>query len=72
MKDGDLLILTADHGNDPSWVGTDHTRERVPVLMTAKGLEPGSSGVRSTFADIGETAAKWLNLPAGRHGTSIL
>ncbi|MBV6657469.1 MAG: phosphopentomutase [Devosiaceae bacterium] len=72
MEEGDLLILTADHGNDPSWVGTDHTRERVPVLMTAKGLAPGSAGVRSSFADIGETAAHWLGLPAGRHGASIL
>ncbi|MBO6675412.1 MAG: phosphopentomutase [Rhizobiales bacterium] len=72
MKEGDLLILTADHGNDPSWIGTDHTRERVPVLMTAKGLEAGSAGVRTTFADIGETAAKWLGLPSGKHGTSIL
>ena len=72
MQSGDLLILTADHGNDPSWVGTDHTRERVPVLITTKGLAPGSVGVRSTFADIAETAAAWLNLPAGGHGTSML
>ena len=72
MQDGDLLILTADHGNDPSWVGTDHTRERVPVLMFAKGLEPGPEDIRSTFADIGETVAKWLGLPKGQHGQSIL
>jgi phosphopentomutase len=72
MQDGDLLILTADHGNDPTWVGTDHTRERVPVLMMAKDLEAGPAGVRSTFADIGETVAKWLGLPGGKHGTSIL
>ncbi len=72
MGDGDLLILTADHGNDPSWVGTDHTRERVPVLMFGPGLEPGPAGVRDTFADIGETAAKWLGLPKGPHGESIL
>ena len=72
MQDGDLLILTADHGNDPSWVGTDHTRERVPVLMAANGLEPGPEDIRSTFADIGETAAKWLGLPKGQHGQSVL
>ncbi|MEM1286937.1 MAG: phosphopentomutase [Pseudomonadota bacterium] len=72
LGDGDLLILTADHGNDPTWVGTDHTRERVPVLMYANGLAPGSAGVCKTFADIGETAASWLGLPLGRHGTSIL
>ncbi|MEM6381473.1 MAG: phosphopentomutase [Pseudomonadota bacterium] len=72
LREDDLLILTADHGNDPSWVGTDHTRERVPVLITAHGLKPGDAGVLDTFADIGETAAKWLGLPAGRHGVSIL
>ncbi|MEM6712245.1 MAG: phosphopentomutase [Pseudomonadota bacterium] len=72
MGEGDLLILTADHGNDPTWVGTDHTRERVPVLIIAEGLGPGSAGIRSTFADIAETAAHWLGLPKGRHGTSII
>ena len=72
MQPGDLLILTADHGNDPTWFGTDHTRERVPVLMASPGLAPGSAGVRATFADIGETAAAWLGLPAGPHGTGIL
>ncbi|WP_165644940.1 phosphopentomutase, partial [Oharaeibacter diazotrophicus] len=68
----DLLVLTADHGCDPSWTGTDHTRERVPVLMTAAGLAPGSAGVRTTFADIGETVAAWLGLAPGRHGRSML
>jgi phosphopentomutase len=72
MRASDLLVLTADHGNDPTWVGTDHTRERVPVLMLASTLTPGSDGIRSTFADIGETVAKWLSLPAGQHGRSIL
>lgn len=72
MQPGDLLILTADHGNDPTWVGTDHTRERVPVLMLADGLPAGPVPVRNTFADIGETVAKWLGLPQGQHGTSIL
>lgn len=72
MQPGDLLILTADHGNDPSWVGTDHTRERVPVLMLADGLAPGSAGVRTSFADIAETVATWLDLPDGKHGTPIL
>ncbi len=72
MQEGDLLILTADHGNDPTWVGTDHTRERVPVLMLAHSLEPGSAGVCTTFADMAETAAKWLDLPSGPYGASIL
>ena len=72
MQDGDLLILTADHGNDPTWVGTDHTRERVPALCFAKSLEPGSAGVRTTFADIGESVASWLGLPKGPHGEAFL
>ncbi|MFK7791116.1 MAG: phosphopentomutase [Devosiaceae bacterium] len=72
MRDGDLLVITADHGNDPSWVGTDHTRERVPVLMLAHDMQAGSAGVRTTFADMAETVAHWLDLPKGPHGTSIL
>ncbi|TPJ70762.1 phosphopentomutase [Mesorhizobium sp. B2-7-1] len=69
---GDLLILTADHGNDPTWRGTDHTRERVPVIGTGPGLKGGDIGLRPTFADIGETVAEHLGLAAGHHGTSFL
>jgi phosphopentomutase len=71
LRRGDLLILTADHGNDPTWRGTDHTRERVPVMGTGPGLRTGSVGVRPTFADIGETVAEHLGLAPGRHGTSF-
>ncbi|PYE89237.1 phosphopentomutase [Phyllobacterium leguminum] len=70
MKPGDLLILTADHGCDPTWAGTDHTRERVPVLIHGAGA--GTIGIRPTFADIGETVAAHLGLPAGNYGTSFL
>lgn len=72
MARDDLLILTADHGNDPSWSGTDHTREQVPILLFSPALKPGSAGLRRTFADIGETAAKWLGLAPGKHGRSFL
>ncbi|MBH0238587.1 phosphopentomutase [Methylobrevis albus] len=72
LRPGDLLILTADHGCDPTWPGTDHTREQVPVLLAGPGLEPGSAGRRDSFADIGETAAKWLGLAPGRHGTAMI
>ena len=72
LRDDDLLILTADHGNDPTWTGTDHTREQVPVLLYSKLLKPGSAGLRETFADIGETAAHWLGLKPGPHGRSFL
>ncbi|TVQ56476.1 MAG: phosphopentomutase [Rhodobacteraceae bacterium] len=69
MRPGDLLILTADHGNDPTWAGTDHTREMVPVL----GLGAGARAIgRRRFADVGASVAAWLGLPAGPHGESFL
>jgi phosphopentomutase len=71
LQAGDMLILTADHGCDPSWRGTDHTRERVPVIGTGPDLRPGSVGLRSSYSDIGETVAEHLALPMGRHGTSF-
>jgi len=72
LKPGDLLILTADHGCDPTWKGTDHTREQVPILGAGPGLAKGSIGLRGTYADMGETVAAHLGLPAGRHGASFL
>jgi phosphopentomutase len=72
LRDGDMMILTADHGNDPTWHGTDHTREQVPVLMVGPGLKTGFLGKRETFCDIGETLAVHLGLPPGPHGTSML
>ncbi|MFP4263094.1 MAG: phosphopentomutase [Halomonas sp.] len=72
LGDDDLLVLTADHGCDPSWPGTDHTRERVPVLALGGGLVPGSLGARATFADIGQSLAEWLALPPFADGTSFL
>lgn len=71
LRPGDLLLLTADHGCDPSWRGTDHTRERVPVIGVGFGLAGGNAGLRPTFADIGETVAEHLGLAPGRHGTSF-
>lgn len=72
MRAGDLMILTADHGCDPTWHGTDHTRERVPILMYGLGVAPGTRGIRETFADIGETIADHLGISAGPHGKSFL
>jgi phosphopentomutase len=72
LRHDDLLLLTADHGNDPSWVGTDHTREQTPILCFSPSLSPGTVGLRSTFADIGESVAYWLGLAPGRHGRSFL
>jgi len=72
LRDGDMMVLTADHGNDPTWAGTDHTREQVPVLITGPGLPVGDRGGRQSFADIAATLASHLGLPPGRHGTKIL
>lgn len=72
MRQDDVLILTADHGCDPTWKGTDHTREQVPVLCFSPILHKASAGGRETFADIGESVASWLKLPAGPYGKSFL
>jgi len=72
LGDDDLLVLAADHGNDPTWTGTDHTREQVPILMFSPSLAQGEIGIRPTLADIGETIAHWLGLKPGAHGRSVL
>jgi phosphopentomutase len=72
LKAGDLFLLTADHGNDPTWRGTDHTRERIPIVGVAPGIAGGDVGLRPTFSDIGETVAEHLGLAPGKHGTSFL
>jgi phosphopentomutase len=71
LRPGDLLILTADHGCDPTWRGTDHTRERVPIFGVAPGRRGGSAGLRATYADIAETIGAHLGLPKGLHGTAF-
>lgn len=72
LRDGDMMVLTADHGNDPTWTGTDHTREQVPALIYRPGRQGGYAGRRETFADIGETIADHLSLAPGHHGVSML
>jgi len=72
LRPTDLVILTADHGNDPTWRGSDHTREQVPIMAFSPGLTAGTLGIRHTFADIGESIAHWLGLAPGRHGKSFL
>jgi phosphopentomutase len=68
----DLLIITADHGNDPTYSGTDHTRERVPLLV-AGGGKPADLGVRQGFSDVGATAAGWLGVEKdGLPGEDVL
>ena len=72
LRPGDMMVLTADHGCDPTWPGTDHTRERVPVLLTGPGLGSGPLRPAKTFSDIGETIAAHLGLEPGSHGHSLL
>ncbi|MBT2677638.1 phosphopentomutase [Bacillus sp. ISL-35] len=73
LKEDDLLIITADHGNDPVHHGTDHTREYVPLLVYSKGMKEGKElPIRKTFADIGATVAENFNVKMPEHGTSFL
>lgn len=75
MKDNDLLIITADHGNDPTYKGTDHTREKVPFIAYSKFMKKGGSlGVSYTFADVGATIADNFNvkMPKNAIGISVL
>lgn len=68
---GDLAVLTADHGCDPTWRGSDHTREQVPALFVGPGVAAGDLG-QLAFADVGATLAAHLGLAPGRHGTNRL
>ncbi|MGL1957239.1 MAG: phosphopentomutase [Colwellia sp.] len=72
MQDDDVLVITADHGCDPSWPGSDHTREHIPVVFYGKKIKAGSIGLRDTFADIGQTISTYHNLPVLGYGTSFL
>jgi phosphopentomutase len=72
LDDDDLLVITADHGCDPTWPGSDHTREHIPVLVYGGSVAPGSLGARQTFADIGQSLASYFGLARLDYGTSFL
>jgi phosphopentomutase len=72
IRDEDLIILTADHGNDPTTPSTDHSRERVPVVVLGGKVRPQSIGNRATFADLGQTVAEFLGVAPLAAGTSFL
>jgi phosphopentomutase len=73
LRETDLLIVTADHGNDPATPSTDHSREHVPVMMAGAGVVPGTDlGTRKSFADLGQTLAVVFGLVPMRAGTSLL
>jgi phosphopentomutase len=72
VRPGDLVIITADHGNDPTTPSTDHTREEVPLLVVGPDVRPVPLGCRATFADAGQTIAEWLGAAPLEAGRSFL
>jgi phosphopentomutase len=73
LRDSDLLVITADHGNDPTTTSTDHSREYVPLLVTgARTRAAVDLGVRPTFADLGQTLASVFEVGPTAFGTSFL
>ena len=72
MQEDDVLILTADHGCDPTWQGTDHTREHIPVIVYGQKVPAGSLGLRDTFADIGQTLASHFGISPMDYGKNFL
>lgn len=72
MSEDDIMIICADHGNDPTFKGTDHTREYVPLLVVGKKVKPGVDlGIRESFADVGETVCDFLNVEGVGLGKSF-
>lgn len=72
LHDSDIVFITADHGNDPTYKGTDHTREFVPVIIFGHQVQNEFIGRRETFADLGQTAADFLELEPLTYGKSFL
>lgn len=72
MREGDTLIIVSDHGNDPTWPGTDHTREHGLLLAYSPGIPGRDLGTRETFADVGATVAALLGVPWGGHGEAFV
>jgi phosphopentomutase len=72
LRSDDLVMLTADHGNDPTTPSTDHSREVVPLLVVGPKVKPVALGTRRTFADMGQTVAEYFGMPALAAGTSFL
>ena len=72
LKDGDLVVITADHGCDPSWPGSDHTREHIPMIFFGPGVAARALPVSETFSDIGATLARHLGVTPLSNGTPLL
>ncbi len=72
MQREDILMITADHGCDPNYTGTDHTRENVPLLVYGRKIRPGNLGTLSTYSDIAATVAAYFDVPYSLNGKSFL
>jgi len=72
LRPGDLVVFSADHGNDPTWHGTEHTREHAPILAFGPDVSPRPIGRRETFADVGATLARHLDLAPTVDGAPFL
>jgi phosphopentomutase len=72
MKEDDIAVITADHGCDPTWPGSDHTRENIPILIFGPKIQPIALGHRASFADIGQSLAKYLGVKPLAHGEVML
>lgn len=72
LREDDIVFITADHGNDPTFKGTDHTREQVPMLLFGKKIQSRFAGESQTFADIGQTIALYFGLSPFKYGKSFL
>lgn len=72
MAADDILVICADHGCDPDWPGSDHTREHIPVLVYGAGVRPGSIGKRESFADIGQSLCQFFDLTPMDYGKTFL
>lgn len=72
LTPGDIVLITADHGCDPTWPGTDHTREHIPALFFGPAITGGFIGKRNTFADLGQSIASYLQIEPLAYGTSFI
>jgi phosphopentomutase len=72
LRDDDLLIITADHGNDPTFKGTDHTREYVPLLVYSPRMQGTNLGIRNGFFDVAQSLAQWFQINPQSRGKSFL
>ena len=72
LDESDAVVITADHGNDPTTPSTDHSREYTPLLFYKKNKHGEDLGIRNTFSDIGKTAAEYFKIENSLKGTSFL